>query len=248
MSTTTSADWGARAACAGQDTRDWFRMGTPAPKTLATCRGCPVRAECLYDALTHETPNGIWGGLTPVQRQRFPELPRVPRAEVIGLLRTLLTRYDTELAERTTMAQPIPATPDDAPLKAVPAPTPVVPSVDKLLDWGDTHVDPDVQAQAARARAALTGLRNRFASDLELNQITSEEEKLAARLTELRTRKAELLPAKPKTKRTAADYPAAEVRAWAKANGHEVSPTGRVPKGVVDAWRTATGQAGAGDS
>lgn len=251
VTTATSADWWARAACSGQDTRDWFRMGTPAPQTLTTCRSCLVRAECLHDALTHETPNGIWGGLTPVQRRRIPALPRVPRAEAIGRLRTLLTRLDSELAERTTpMAQPVPATPDDAPLKAVPAPTPVVLPVDKLLDWGDTHVDPDVQAQAARARAALTGLRNRYASDLELNQITSEEEKLAARLTELRTRKAELLPAKAKSKgkRKASDYPAAEVRAWAKANGHEVSPTGRVPKDVVDAWRTATGHTGAGDS
>lgn len=251
MTTASSADWWARAACSGKDSNRWFAMGPPPTTVLDTCRGCPVRAECLHEALTNETPNGIWGGLTPMQRRQIPALPRLPRAEAIGLLRTLLTRLDTELAERTSpMAQPVPATPDDAPLKAVPTPTPVVLPVDKLLDWGDSHVDPDVQAQAARARAALTGLRNRYASDLELNQITDEEEKLAARLTELRTRKAELLPAKAKTKskRTPSDYPAAEVRAWAKSNGHEVSPTGRVPKAVVDAWRTATGQTGAGDS
>lgn len=247
MTTAAHTDWLALAACARQDTDRWFGMGTPSRTVLNTCRGCPVRAECLHDALTHETPNGVWGGLTPTQRRQIPELPRMPRAQLLGLLRTLLTRYDTELAERTTpMAQPVPATPDDTPLKVVPAAPPVVLPVDKLLDWGDTHVDPDVQAQAARARAALTGLRNRYASDLELNQITDEEEKLAARLAELRSRKAELLPPKPKGKRKASDYPAAEVRAWAKSNGHEVSPTGRVPKDVVDAWRTATGQTDGG--
>ncbi|MFF9043300.1 histone-like nucleoid-structuring protein Lsr2 [Streptomyces parvulus] len=240
---TTTERWHKRAACAGQDSSAWFRMGAPARTTLDTCRGCPVRAECLYDALTHETPSGVWGGLTPAERRRIPALPDRPRAEVLGLLRTILDRLDNAAPsdERTEpVAQPIPApSSTDAVAKLVPGPPAELP-VDELLAWGDQHIDPEVQAQAARARASLTGLRNRHASDHELNKITDEEEELARRLTELRARKAELLPEKPKGKRQPVDYPAAEVRAWATANGHEVSPTGRVRKEVVEAWRAAT--------
>ncbi|MDT0387861.1 Lsr2 family DNA-binding protein [Streptomyces dubilierae] len=115
--------------------------------------------------------------------------------------------------------------------------------VGQLLAWGDSHADPEVQDQAARARAALAGLRKRHAADQELTAITTETEQLEKRLAELRAREAELAPAKPKTRRKPAAYPAAEVRAWAKENGVDCPPVGRVPKTVVDAWREATGTA-----
>ncbi|MET9815290.1 histone-like nucleoid-structuring protein Lsr2 [Streptomyces sp. NPDC006355] len=127
-----------------------------------------------------------------------------------------------------------------APQPAEPQPIPV----GQLLKWGDEHDDPEVQDQAARARAALTGLRRRHAADQELAAITSEEEQLAQRLAEIQARKAELTPAKAKKQRKAVDYPAAEVRAWAKANGVDCPPFGRVPKAVVDAWRAARPEAG----
>ncbi|RSR98060.1 hypothetical protein EF913_28435 [Streptomyces sp. WAC04189] len=246
MTTTISgAHWGEHAACVREDPSRWFGKGAPSTTALDTCRRCPVRPECLHDALTHEATAGIWGGLTTPERRGLPPLPPV-RAEALDLLRTLIDQHDTERERTTIMAQPIAVTPPaEPPLKAVPvAQSPVLP-VDKLLDWGERHVDPDVQAQASRARIALTGLRNRYASDLELNEISDEEEKLVAQLAELRSRKAALLPAKAKSSRKP-DYPAAEVRAWAAANGFEVSPTGRVPRKVVDAWRAATQQTAGG--
>ncbi|MEI5522499.1 hypothetical protein WB388_18010 [Streptomyces brasiliscabiei] len=112
--------------------------------------------------------------------------------------------------------------------------------VGQLLKWGDEHPDPEVQDQAARARAALAGLRQRHAADAELTAITTEADQLEKRLAELRAREAELAPTKQKRVRKPVDYPAAEVRAWAQANGHDCPPVGRVPKAVVDAWRTAT--------
>ncbi|MGC4918751.1 Lsr2 family DNA-binding protein, partial [Streptomyces albogriseolus] len=103
------------------------------------------------------------------------------------------------------------------------------------------HDDPDVRDQAARARATLTGLRRRHAADQELAAITTEAEQLEQRLAALRAREAELAPSKTaKGKRKAADYPAAEVRAWAKEQGIACPPVGRVPKAVVEAWRKAT--------
>ncbi|MGC4918680.1 Lsr2 family DNA-binding protein [Streptomyces albogriseolus] len=113
--------------------------------------------------------------------------------------------------------------------------------VDQLLEWGDAHTDPEVQDQAARARATLVGLRRRHAADAELTAITSEAEELEQRLAELRARQAELTPAKKATKKQAVqrDYEPATVRAWAKDNGVDCPATGRVPKAVVEAWRTA---------
>ncbi|MFJ6561885.1 hypothetical protein ACIQMV_18890 [Streptomyces sp. NPDC091412] len=144
------------------------------------------------------------------------------------------------------MAQPVPqlSSIPDLPLKARPTNEPQPLPVGQLLKWGDEHPDPEVQDQAARARAALGGLRKRYATDQELTAITTEAEQLEKRLAELRTREAELVPAKPKKTRKPVGYPAAEVRAWAAANGVDCPPVGRVPKKVVEAWRASLPQAG----
>ncbi|MCZ0207932.1 Lsr2 family protein [Streptomyces sp. UMAF16] len=111
--------------------------------------------------------------------------------------------------------------------------------VGKLLAWGDQHDDPEIQDQAARARIALAGLRARYAADQELRALTNEEEQLAQRLAEIRARKDELEPTKPKKARRPVDYPVSEVRAWAAATGVDCPPRGRIPKAVVEAWRAA---------
>jgi hypothetical protein len=140
------------------------------------------------------------------------------------------------------MAQPVPklaSIPEPQLTAATTEPQPV--PVGQLLKWGDEHADPEVQDQAARARAALVGLRKRHAADQELAAITTEAEQLEQRLAELRAREAELAPAKKaKSKRKPVEYPAAEVRAWAAANGHSCPAVGRVPRAVVDAWKAAT--------
>ncbi|MEV1063419.1 histone-like nucleoid-structuring protein Lsr2 [Streptomyces sp. NPDC050263] len=111
----------------------------------------------------------------------------------------------------------------------------------KLLKWAEDHPDTDVQATAQRTRAALTGLRNRYDADHELAELDTEAEQLEQRLAELRARRQELAPAKPRKKHTPdPDAPAA--RTWAKANGVDCPGTGRVPKAVMDAWRAAADQ------
>ncbi|OYP20285.1 hypothetical protein CFC35_23030 [Streptomyces sp. FBKL.4005] len=118
--------------------------------------------------------------------------------------------------------------------------------VGRLLKWGDEHEDPDVQAQAAHARAALTGLRQRYTVDRVLTAITTEEQQLQARLAELRAEKEKLAP--PKTRRKSPSYDAATVRAWARATGVDCPPRGRVPKRVLDAWRASLPTAAPGPS
>ncbi|MEU8968106.1 histone-like nucleoid-structuring protein Lsr2 [Streptomyces monashensis] len=131
----------------------------------------------------------------------------------------------------------------DVRLRSVGQPPAEQVSVGQLLKWGDEHADPAVQDQAARARATLAGLRQRYDTDRELTALTSEEQQLEQRLAELRARKTELAPAKTKKPKKTVDYPAADVRAWAAENGIECPRLGRVPKAIVDAWKQATGRA-----
>ncbi len=73
-------DWTTRAACKGTD-----------PDELFVHRGCPVRTECLADALDNGIEFGVWGGMT--ERERRALLRRRP--EVISW-RDLLERARDE--------------------------------------------------------------------------------------------------------------------------------------------------------
>ncbi|MEU9861297.1 WhiB family transcriptional regulator [Streptomyces sp. NPDC047971] len=245
-------DWHEQAACAGEDTDLWFGQLHKTRPALDTCARCPVRAECLHDALTYESPGatryGIRGGLHGPERNRLPELP-TSAPEAIAALREHLAAHDERNpTTMTTAPAPHPAPVADVQLKAGAdvrlkavtedtTPTPV----GKLLAWGEQHTDPEVQDQAARARAALAGLRKRHAADQELTALTSERERLEQRLAELAARESELAPTKAKKKRAAyvRDYEPRTVRAWADANGVECAPVGQIPKRVLDAWRAA---------
>lgn len=241
---TTATGWVELAACSKADTEGFFAdEGTATARRI--CGGCEVRPECLYDALARETKStryGIRGGLTAKERNRVPAITG-PRTEALAELR----HYLATQAAPTHHPEGTPKIVSDS---ATATPTADQPSaataaeklpIGKLLAWAETHAETALQDQAARARAAITGLRQRYAADLELQQITSEAQELEERLAALAARRAELAPAKAKKPRKPVGYPAAEVRAWAEANGHDCPAVGRVPKRVVDAWREATG-------
>ncbi|MER7813838.1 WhiB family transcriptional regulator [Streptomyces sp. NPDC096153] len=241
-------DWHDQAACAGQDTNRWFGRPHQTQSALKACFGCPVRAECLHDALTYEIPGapryGIRGGLYASQRSQIPELPQ-PATVAIAALREVLTALDERTPEpMTTTPAPALDVPlkagADVRLKAVPEDSASLP-VGKLLAWGDQHPNREVQDQAARARDALAGLRKRHTADRELVAVTTEAEELRKRLAELEAREAELAPSKPKRKRGSyvRDYDTRTVRAWADANGVECPRVGQLPKRVLEAWRAA---------
>lgn len=177
--------------------------------------------------------------LAEIDRQGGPEAARHDRLHL-----------DPEGAPHAMTTAPIHTAPQPtSPLVALRPPvadeTPEQLPVGKLLAWGDQHDDPDIQDQAARARAALAGLRQRYAADRELASITSERAQLEQRLAELQAREQELAPAKAKKRKTLVDYDAAVVRAWARDNGVACPDRGRIPKPVLDAWRRATGQSAA---
>lgn len=62
--------WWADALCAQTDPEAFYppKGGTAAP-AKAVCRECPVRAECLEFALTHDERFGVWGGLSERERR-----------------------------------------------------------------------------------------------------------------------------------------------------------------------------------
>jgi WhiB family transcriptional regulator, redox-sensing transcriptional regulator len=66
-------NWRAEAACRGTSTALFYpSLGdlTAARHAKAVCATCPVRVECLEEALRDGELFGIRGGLTPRERRR----------------------------------------------------------------------------------------------------------------------------------------------------------------------------------
>lgn len=61
--------WTARAVCAGSDPDALFVTGAAQRDAARMCAGCPVKLECLADALDHQVEYGVWGGMTERQRR-----------------------------------------------------------------------------------------------------------------------------------------------------------------------------------
>ncbi len=58
--------WVERARCASMP-KDLF-YGFVSELTLSVCRSCPVRVECLTEAISRPHEQGVWGGLTESER------------------------------------------------------------------------------------------------------------------------------------------------------------------------------------
>lgn len=63
------SDWTSRAVCANQDPDLLFVTGAAQRDAAKMCHGCPVKLECLADALDNGVEFGVWGGLTERQRR-----------------------------------------------------------------------------------------------------------------------------------------------------------------------------------
>ena len=73
------ADWPTLAACQNGDPDALFVQGAEQNVAKRICRGCPVRYECLADALDNRIEFGVWGGMTERERRallrRHPNVP-----------------------------------------------------------------------------------------------------------------------------------------------------------------------------
>lgn len=71
-----TTDWAREGKCLGIDPDTLFVQGKDQRLAKQACRGCPVIAECLADALDNRTEFGVWGGMT--ERERRALLKRRP--------------------------------------------------------------------------------------------------------------------------------------------------------------------------
>jgi len=87
-------DWSTRAACRTSDPEELFVHGAAQNRAKAVCSGCPVRTECLADALDNRVEFGIWGGMSEFERRALlRQRPSV--ASWRRLLETARTEYES---------------------------------------------------------------------------------------------------------------------------------------------------------
>jgi WhiB family transcriptional regulator, redox-sensing transcriptional regulator len=70
------SNWASYAACRTADPDDLFVQGAAQNRVKSLCLRCPVRTECLADALDNRVEWGVWGGMT--ERERRALLRRRP--------------------------------------------------------------------------------------------------------------------------------------------------------------------------
>jgi WhiB family transcriptional regulator, redox-sensing transcriptional regulator len=61
--------WTAAALCRHWKPDELFVNGAAQKHAKKLCRPCPVRTECLAEALDHQIKWGVWGGLTERERR-----------------------------------------------------------------------------------------------------------------------------------------------------------------------------------
>ena len=61
--------WANVALCKMSAPDELFVRGAEQHKAKVVCGACPVRAECLAEALDNEIEWGVWGGLTERERR-----------------------------------------------------------------------------------------------------------------------------------------------------------------------------------
>ena len=90
--------WTVRAACVGTDPDELFVQGAAQNRAKARCFGCPVRSECLADALDNRMEFGVWGGVTARERRKL----LIRRPNVTSWRALLESARDVNLATSAT--------------------------------------------------------------------------------------------------------------------------------------------------
>ncbi|MGW5050637.1 WhiB family transcriptional regulator [Actinokineospora sp. NPDC004072] len=92
-------DWRVRATCRDEDPDGLFVRGAEQRKAKLVCVACPVRTECLAEALDNRIEFGVWGGMT--ERERRALLRRRPEVDnwrdLLDSARQEALRHDREL-------------------------------------------------------------------------------------------------------------------------------------------------------
>jgi WhiB family redox-sensing transcriptional regulator len=92
--------WAAAALCKQGSPDELFVRGAEQHKAKVICQACPVRTECLAEALDNRIEWGVWGGLT--ERERRAILRKRPN---VTSWRRLLETAMVEHERATTAAE-----------------------------------------------------------------------------------------------------------------------------------------------
>jgi len=68
VSAVSHEEWTARANCRGMEDA-LFPDASDQKRARIVCSGCPVRYECLAEALDNRIEWGVWGGMTERERR-----------------------------------------------------------------------------------------------------------------------------------------------------------------------------------
>ncbi|MDS1271783.1 WhiB family transcriptional regulator [Lipingzhangella sp. LS1_29] len=96
-------DLAVHAKCREIDPDALFVQGAAQNRAKLICRGCPVRTECLAEALDARIEFGVWGGMT--ERERRALLRRRPDVKSWWKLLTQARERYAEQAEQPSSAQ-----------------------------------------------------------------------------------------------------------------------------------------------
>lgn len=100
---TWQTDWAKQGACRRDDPDMLFVQGAAQNRVKAVCQACPVRTECLADALDHRVEFGVWGGMT--ERERRALLRRRPNVTSWRLLlQAARSEYEQAVGSRWSTA------------------------------------------------------------------------------------------------------------------------------------------------
>lgn len=97
MQTKEQTDWRVNASCRDEDPDGLFVRGKEQRKAKLVCIACPVRTECLAEALDGRIEFGVWGGMT--ERERRALLRRRPDVESWQDVLTEAKRQHTDIDE-----------------------------------------------------------------------------------------------------------------------------------------------------
>jgi WhiB family transcriptional regulator, redox-sensing transcriptional regulator len=96
-------DWASVAACKERQPDELFVKGAAQNRAKQLCMGCPVRTECLAEALDNQIEWGVWGGLT--ERERRALLRRRPNVTSWRqLLETARAEHERQYAAQPAVA------------------------------------------------------------------------------------------------------------------------------------------------
>ncbi|MEU8695809.1 histone-like nucleoid-structuring protein Lsr2 [Streptomyces sp. NPDC048665] len=227
--------------------------------------GAPTDADTLTALLPH-LPDTATGELMTTQAPSANAYSAVA-ADMLTCgdspdqVRETLGLSDAELAEAVqqteaglaqelgtaTGADGAPTGGTNSPKSETPGTATVMPvtGIEALLVWGEQHAARGVQALAAKARTALAELATRRNTDHAVAEAEGRVNRLERELARARKELREVKTGKP----VPAAAPAvngkvskeqlAAIRAWARANGHQVADRGNPAKTVMDAYFAA---------